>query len=382
MNLFFVLRVLRSFILILKVIKSFKHFGEFLNFHLVFSFDLNRLFLVWLVDGLVSRCLELFVPFGDLGDFSFYQADVLRQLFHLFRHFFSCWFRNGTFYSFLSRFFSRLFGRWFDLESISDGISWVGSRSLYRRLLSRLLRNRFRGLLSLSCWLSNLLIILILRFLILCFFLCRFLLWFLLYFAVLLSDFKALLKSVFFLVIRIIAPNLVPSLHVLVLLVGDGFIIVIRMSFSVVSCAIHFFLANILNTFLLWEVVLVSELLHQPVAILIASISPHLVGWAAVLELLSPSLFPLVGDPLLPFPLEFPPVVVSLPVVHLSELDFSAPLVSDVPALLGRFDLVGHAVDLVVYFLQGVFDQRALLLEILLLFVQLVCLLLNWWRFL
>ena len=111
MNLFFVLRVLRSFILILKVIKSFKHFCEFLNFHLVFTFDLNRLFLVWLVDGFVSGCLELLVSLGDLGDFSFYQADVLRQLFHLLRNFFSCWFRDGTFYSFLSRFFSRLFGR-------------------------------------------------------------------------------------------------------------------------------------------------------------------------------------------------------------------------------------------------------------------------------
>ena len=77
MNLFFVLRVLGSFILILKVIKSFKHFCEFLNFHLVITFDLNRLFLVWLVDGFVSGCLELLVSLGDLGDFSFYQADML-----------------------------------------------------------------------------------------------------------------------------------------------------------------------------------------------------------------------------------------------------------------------------------------------------------------
>jgi len=58
--------------------------------------------------------------------------------------------------------------------------------------------------------------------------------------------------------------------------------------------AVNLLLPDIFNTFLLLEVILIGELLDQPIAILIASVSPHLVSRAAVLEFVPPSLLLLV----------------------------------------------------------------------------------------
>ena len=53
MDLFFVSRVLRCFVFILKVIERFQHFGELLYFHLVVGLDLERFFLIWLLLSLL-----------------------------------------------------------------------------------------------------------------------------------------------------------------------------------------------------------------------------------------------------------------------------------------------------------------------------------------
>jgi hypothetical protein len=101
--------------------------------------------------------------------------------------------------------------------------------------------------------------------------------------------------------------------------------------------AVDLLLPHIFYTFLLLEVILISELLDKSISILITSISPHLISLAAVLELAPPGLFLLIRHSLLLFSLELTSVVVSLPVVHAAELDFSSPFVRNVSALLGRF---------------------------------------------
>ena len=117
------------------------------------------------------------------------------------------------------------------------------------------------------------------------------------------------------------------------------------------SGAVDLLLSNVFDAFLLLEVILISELLDEPIPILVASISPHLVSWAAVLEFVPPGLLLFERQSFLPFSLEFSSVVVSLPVVHVTELDLASPLFSDVSALLRGFHGVSHSMDFVIDFL-------------------------------
>ena len=153
----------------------------------------------------------------------------------------------------------------------------------------------------------------------------------------LLSNLEALAMSSFLIVIRVFIVDLVSPLHVLVLLVRNSLIFIIRLSALFMCSAVDLLLPHIFYTFLLLEVILISELLDKSISILITSISPNLIRLAAVLELAPPGLLLLIRHSLLLFSLELTSVVVSLPVVHAAELDFSSPFVGNVSALLGRF---------------------------------------------
>ena len=297
MNLFFVYCVFSSFVLSLERVQSLQHFGKLFYFHLVVSFHLNRFIFAWLFDLLLFLRFELLVwgglilvSLGYLGHLSLNQADVLGQLLDFLGYIWLLGSLDWLLGSSLHRLFDGSLG---SLVSVADSVRWVWS--------DRFLGNWFSWGFNLGGRLSFLLIILSLWLLFIRCFLTWFLFSFLtlcgffLHFHMLFSNLEALAMSSFLVIIWVFIADLVSPLHILVLLVRNSFIFIIRLPALFMGSAVNLLLPDIFNTFLLLEVILIGELLDQPIPILVASVSPHLVRGAAVLEFVPPCLLFLVG---------------------------------------------------------------------------------------